>query len=101
MTSSQHAYEVRPRKDCRGINLISDALPFSRLWYGEPDTVGTAIGFAKFNSRSHDAALLPENDDFEHSRAAPLRSANQRQPGVPYRPRQSFRSLAETIFSRS
>jgi hypothetical protein len=33
MTSSQHAYEVRPRKDKRGVDLISDALPFGRLWY--------------------------------------------------------------------
>ena len=28
-----HVYEVRPRKDNRGVDLISDALPFSRLWY--------------------------------------------------------------------
>ena len=33
MTSSQHVYEVRPRKDHRGVDLISDALPFGRLWY--------------------------------------------------------------------
>jgi hypothetical protein len=26
-----HVYEVRPRKDRRGVNLISDALPFGRL----------------------------------------------------------------------
>ena len=26
MTSSQHLYEVRPRKDHRGVDLISDAL---------------------------------------------------------------------------
>ena len=26
MTSSQHVYEVRPRKDRRGVDLISDAL---------------------------------------------------------------------------
>jgi len=32
MTNSQHLYEVRPRKDKRGFDLISDALPFSRLW---------------------------------------------------------------------
>jgi hypothetical protein len=25
-------YEVRPRKDKRGVDLISDALPFGRLW---------------------------------------------------------------------
>jgi hypothetical protein len=37
MISAHHAYEVRPRKDHRGIDLISDALPFGRLWYGEPE----------------------------------------------------------------
>jgi hypothetical protein len=26
-----HAYEVRPRKDRRGVDLISDLLPFGRL----------------------------------------------------------------------
>jgi hypothetical protein len=26
-----HLYEVRPRKDHRGVDLISDALPFGRL----------------------------------------------------------------------
>ena len=25
-----HVYEVRPRKDHRGVDLISDALPFGR-----------------------------------------------------------------------
>jgi hypothetical protein len=28
-----HVHEVRPRKDHRGVDLISDALPFGRLWY--------------------------------------------------------------------
>ena len=27
-----HICEVRPRKDKRGVDLISDALPFGRLW---------------------------------------------------------------------
>jgi hypothetical protein len=52
MTSSQHVYEVRPRKDRRGVDLISDALPFGRLWYGEPNAVSNAIDYAKFRSRS-------------------------------------------------
>jgi hypothetical protein len=34
-----HVYEVRPRKDHRGVDLISDALPFGRLWYAEPDAI--------------------------------------------------------------
>jgi len=37
MTNSQQIYEVRPRMDRRGVDLISDALPFGRLWYGEPN----------------------------------------------------------------
>ena len=57
VTSSQHVYEVRPRKDHRGVDLISDALPFGRLWYGEPNAVSNAIDYAKFRSRSHDAVI--------------------------------------------
>jgi hypothetical protein len=55
MTSSQHVYEVRPRSDKRGFDLISDALPFGRLWYAQSHAVANAIGYAKFFSRSHDA----------------------------------------------
>jgi hypothetical protein len=47
-------YEVRPRKDERGVDLISDALPFGHLWYLE---VRDAIDYAKFFSRSHDAVI--------------------------------------------
>jgi hypothetical protein len=28
-----HVYEIRPRKDHRGVDLISNALPFGGLWY--------------------------------------------------------------------
>ena len=52
-----HVYEVRPRKDKRGVDLISDALPFGRLWYGEPDAINNSIGYAKFFSRSHHAVI--------------------------------------------
>jgi hypothetical protein len=47
-------YEVRARKDRRGVNRISDALPFGRQWYDTPDH---AIGYAKFRSRSHHAVI--------------------------------------------
>jgi hypothetical protein len=50
-----HVYEVRPRKDKRGVDLISDALPFGRLWYGVPNAISSGIGSARFRSRSHDA----------------------------------------------
>ncbi|HEU5247706.1 MAG TPA: hypothetical protein VFU09_11495 [Candidatus Udaeobacter sp.] len=40
-----HVYQVRPRKDRRGVDLISDALPFGRVWYTKPDD---PIGYARF-----------------------------------------------------
>ena len=52
-----YIYEVRPRNDKRGVDLISDALPFGRLWYGEPNAISNAIGYAKLRSRSHDAVI--------------------------------------------
>jgi hypothetical protein len=54
---SIHVYEARQRKDHRGVDLISDTLPFSRLWYGEPNAVNNAIGYAMHRSRSHDAVI--------------------------------------------
>ena len=42
--------------------LISDALPFGGLWYGEPNAVSNAIGYAKFRSRSHDAVIRVYDD---------------------------------------
>ena len=57
-----HVYEVRPRKDHRGVDLISDALPCGRLRYGEPDAINYAIGYVKFRSRSHDAVIRVYDD---------------------------------------
>jgi hypothetical protein len=56
-TDLQHVYEIRPRKDHRGFDLISGALPFGRLWYAEPNAISNAIGYAKFYSRSHPALI--------------------------------------------
>jgi hypothetical protein len=55
--AKMHVYEVRPRKDHRGVDLISNALPFGRLWYGEPNAVSNAIGYAMHRGRSHDAVI--------------------------------------------
>jgi hypothetical protein len=52
-----HVYEIRPRKDKRGVNLISGVLPFGRLWYGEPNAITNAIRYAKFRSRSYQAVI--------------------------------------------
>jgi len=35
-------YEVRPRKDHRGVDLISDALPVGRRWYDGPNAASNA-----------------------------------------------------------
>ena len=59
MISPQHVYEVRPRKDKRGVDLISDVLPLGGLWYTKPDD---AVSYAKFFSRSHDAAIRIYDD---------------------------------------
>ncbi len=61
-TKVMPSYEVHPRKDQRGVDLISDALPFGRLWYGEPNAVSNAIGYAKHHSRSHDAVIRVYDD---------------------------------------
>jgi hypothetical protein len=56
-TTSAHVYEIRPRADKHGVDLISDALPYSPLWYRGPNAISDAIGYAKFYSRSHDAVI--------------------------------------------
>jgi len=50
---------VRPRKDHRDVDLISDVLLFGRLWYDTPDN---AIGYAIHSSRSHDAVIRVYDD---------------------------------------
>ena len=62
MTSSQHIYEVRPRKDYRGVDLVSDVLSFGRLWYGEQNAIINAVGYAEHFSRSHDAVIRVYDD---------------------------------------
>ena len=57
MFKAPHLYEVRPRKDHRGVDLIFDALPFGRLWYGDPNAIKNAIGYAEHRSRSHRAVI--------------------------------------------
>ena len=71
-----HVYEVRPRKDKRGFDLVSDVLPFGHLWYGEPNAVSNAIGYAMHSSRSADAVIRVYDADGNvietHEHALPL-----------------------------
>jgi hypothetical protein len=51
------AHRQQPRADKHGVDLISDALPYSPLWYREPNGISNAIGYAEHRSRSHDAVI--------------------------------------------
>jgi hypothetical protein len=57
MPPLMHVYEVRPSTDKRGVDLTSDALPFGRLCYAEPNAISNAIGYAEHRSRSHHAVI--------------------------------------------
>ena len=50
------------RSDKCGLNLISDVLPFGRLWYGDPNALSNAIDYATHRSRSHDAVIRVYDD---------------------------------------
>jgi hypothetical protein len=56
-TTSQHVYDIRPRSGKRAVDLISDARPFGRLCYAEPNAITNAIGYAIFYIRSQDAVI--------------------------------------------
>ena len=81
--SDYDVYEVRPRKGKRGIDLISDALPFGRLWYTKPDD---AVNYAQFFSRSHGAVIRVYDADgnvietHAHKRFVIPRSSSTRHP---------------------
>ena len=51
-TPAQDVYEIRPRKDRDGFDLISDCLRRGPIWYAGPDAVRNAVSFAKYRSRS-------------------------------------------------
>jgi hypothetical protein len=46
----------------RGINLLSDALPFGRLWYDGPNAISNAIGYVNHYSRSHYVVIRVYDD---------------------------------------
>ena len=51
-TTAQDVYEIRPRKERDGFDLISDRLRRGPIWYAGPDAVRNAVAFAKYRSRS-------------------------------------------------
>jgi len=77
MQSTMHLYEVRPCRDRRGVDLISNVLPFGRLWDGRPNAISNAIGYAQHRSRSHDAVIRVYDDAgnvIKQPTSLPLRS---------------------------
>jgi hypothetical protein len=57
-----YIYQARPRRDHRGVDLISGALPFGRLWYAEPNAITNPIDYARLYSRSRDAVIRVYDD---------------------------------------
>jgi hypothetical protein len=59
LAPAQDVYEVRPRKDGYGFDLISDRLRRGPIWYAGPDAIRNAVAYAKYrsHSRSHRAII--------------------------------------------
>src|SRR5262245_53730647 len=76
---SMHAYEVRPRRGHRGVDLISDVLPFGGLWYAGSNAITNAISYAMHSSRSHAAVIRVYDDVIESSLEE--RANTQKKPG--------------------
>jgi hypothetical protein len=45
-------YEVRPRKDRDGFDLINKLFRYGPIWYAGPDAIRNAIAYAKYRSHS-------------------------------------------------
>jgi|SRR6266481_704016 len=61
-TPAQDFYEIRPRKDGDGFDLISDRLRNGPIWYAGPDAVRCATAYAKYRSRSRPAIIRVFNE---------------------------------------
>ena len=61
-TPAQDVYEIRPRKDRNGFDLISDRLTRGPTWYAGPDAIRRAIAYAKYRSRSRWAIIRVFNE---------------------------------------
>src|SRR5262245_13675365 len=59
-TCPQFYFVARPnvgRGKLAHLDLISDVLPFGRLWYAEPNSVSNAIAYALHYSRPHPVVI--------------------------------------------
>jgi len=64
-TPAQEVYEIRPRKDRDGFDLISDRLRYGPIWYAGPDAIRYAVAYARYRSRSrsHRAIIRVFNEE--------------------------------------
>jgi hypothetical protein len=51
-TRALDVYEIRPRKDGDGFDLVSDRFRRGPIWYAGPDAVRNAFAYAKYRSHS-------------------------------------------------
>jgi hypothetical protein len=69
MTRSQHVYEIRPRKDKRGVDLISAALPFRHgQWLASAThspSQAKALSRRRLHAKSRLAMIRPVSNFFE------------------------------------
>ena len=64
LTAGHDLYEVRPRKDRDGFELISELFRYDPIWYAGPDAVRYAIAYAKYRSHSRSQrAIIRVLDD--------------------------------------
>jgi hypothetical protein len=57
-------YEVRPREDREGFDLISKLFRYGPIWYAGPDAIRNAIAYAKYRSQSRSQrAIIRVLDD--------------------------------------
>jgi hemerythrin len=64
LNADRDHYEVRPRKDRDGFDLINKLFRYGPIWYSGPDAVRYAIAYAKYrsHSRSHRAIIRVLDD---------------------------------------
>ena len=58
-TPASDVYEINPRKDGCGVDLIGNGLRRGPIWYSGPDAIRNAVAYAKYRSlsRSHRAII--------------------------------------------
>jgi hypothetical protein len=64
LAADRDHYDVRPRKDRDGFDLISKRFRYGPIWYAGPDAIRKAIAYAKYcsHSRSQRAVIRVLDD---------------------------------------